>query len=257
MSEFQDKVALITGGASGLGAACAKAFVAAGAKVVITDRNDRAGEALAAELGEAAQFMVQDVTDEARWAEIVAAVGDRHGRLDVLVNSAGIGVMGSFEHTSLEHFRLVHAVNVEGVFLACKSCLPLMRETAANTGDASIINLSSTAGLRGAAKLAAYCSSKGAVRLLSKSIALRCAEADYKIRCNSLHPSYVDTPMVQAMIHSAKDPTRMRDILERVSPAKRLGEPEEVAGAVLFLASEAARFINGAELPVDGGTTAR
>jgi 3(or 17)beta-hydroxysteroid dehydrogenase len=257
MSEFSDKVALITGGASGLGAACAKAFVDAGAQVVISDRNDRAGEALAEELGERAQFMIQDVTDEARWAEIVAAIGDRHGRLDVLVNSAGIGVMGSFEHTSLEHFRLVHAVNVEGVFLGCKACLPLMRETAERTGDAGIVNMSSIAGLRGAAKLAAYCSSKGAVRLLSKSIALRCAEAGYKIRCNSLHPSYIDTPMVQAMIHSAKDPARMRDILERVSPAKRLGEPEEVAGAVLFLASEAARFINGAELPVDGGTTAR
>lgn len=257
MFDFSDKVVLVTGAASGLGAACARHFHEAGASVVLTDRDGERGRALARELGERARFEPQDVTDEARWVELMGQIDEAFGGLDVLVNSAGIGLMGTIEDTSLEHFRLVHAVNVEGVFMGCKAAIPLLRRRARETGDAAIINVSSVAGLRGASKLAAYCSSKGAVRLLTKSIALHLAEQGDAIRCNSIHPSYIDTPMVQGMINLSEDRARARSILERVSPARRLGQPEEVARVVLFLASDAASFLNGVELPIDGGTTAR
>jgi 3(or 17)beta-hydroxysteroid dehydrogenase len=257
MIDFHDKLVLITGGASGIGAGCARRLCELGATVVLADIDEPRGSALAAELGERASFEPLDVTDEARWQELIATLEAKHDRLDALINAAGIGVMGSIEDTSLAMFRRVQAVNVEGVFLGCRTALPLLRRTAKRTGDASIVNLSSTAGLRGAAKLAAYCASKGAVRLLSKSIALDCAERGDAVRCNSIHPSYIETPMVQMMIESAEDPARMRSILERVSPVRRLGRVEEVADAIVFVASSAASFINGAELPIDGGTTAR
>ena len=257
MFDYSDRVVLITGAASGLGKGCAAHFIEAGATVVLTDRKHKAGEAFAAELGERASYMPLDVTEEARWVELLPDIEQRHGRLDVLVNSAGIGMMGSVEDTSLETFRLIHAINVEGTFLGCKYALPLLRKGAAAAGDAAIINVSSVAGLRGVAKLAAYCSSKGAVRLLSKSVAMHCAEQGDAIRCNSIHPSFIDTPMVQDMINFAPDPERMRKMLIRTSPAKRLGEVEEVARVVLFLASPAASYLNGVELPIDGGTTAR
>ncbi len=253
MFDFRDKIVLLTGAASGIGASCARRFHAAGAEVVLTDRAHAPGRALAAELGDRARYLELDVTDEVGWAAVIAELE----RLDVLVNSAGIGIMGSIEDTSLEHFRLVHAVNVDGVFLGCKAALPLLRAAGEQRGDAAIVNLSSIAGIRGVAKLAGYCSSKGAVRLLTKSIALHCAEQGYKVRCNSLHPSFIETPMVERMIAGAPDPERMRKVLLRVSPSGRFGRPEEVADAVLFIASPAASYINGAELPIDGGTTAR
>jgi len=255
--DFSDKVVLLTGASSGIGAACARRFHAFGAQVVLSDRNHELGRELARELGERARYVELDVTDEAGWAAVIAELESAFGRLDVLVNSAGIGVMGSIEDTSLEQFRLIHAVNVEGVFLGCRAALPLLRKTGEQSGDAAIVNLSSIAGMRGVAKLAAYCSSKGAVRLLTKSIALHCAEQHDKVRCNSLHPSFIATPMVEQMIAGAPDPERMRKILLRVSPSQRFGRPEEVADVVVFLASPAATYINGAELPIDGGTTAR
>lgn len=257
MFDFTDRVVLITGAASGIGKGCAAHFIEAGATVVLTDRQDEAGEALAAGLGERASYRSLDVTDENRWMSLMSELEGNHGRLDVLINSAGVGVMGSVEDTSLEHFRLVHAINVDGTFLGCKYALPLLRKGAAAAGDAAIINVSSIAGMRGVAKLAAYCSSKGAVRLLSKSVALHCAEQGDAIRCNSIHPSFIDTPMVQRMIHGAPDPDRMREVLLRTSPAKRFGEVDEVARVVVFLASPAASYLNGVELPIDGATTAR
>jgi 3(or 17)beta-hydroxysteroid dehydrogenase len=253
MYDFTGKVALVTGAASGLGLDAATQFVRCGASVVMSDVQVDRGLAAAAALGERALFLEQDVTDEARWQQVMEEVQTRFGRLDVLLNAAGMGLFASLEETSLQAFRKVHAVNVDSVFMGCKAALPLMRRS----GGGSIINLSSTAGLRGVGKLAAYCSAKAAVRLLTKSIALDCAERGDNIRCNSLHPSYIDTPMVQELISLGGDRKAMRKRLERVSPMNRLGRPGEVSSAILFLASEEASFINGAEIPVDGGATAR
>jgi 3(or 17)beta-hydroxysteroid dehydrogenase len=251
-SSFANKVVLITGGASGIGKECAKQFLAQGARVAIADIDSRQGRIVVDEVGPNAEFWALDVTSESAWREVTSAVHAHWGRLDVLVNGAGIGIYASIEDTTLEQFRRVHAVNVEGVFLGCKAAIPLLREH-----GGSIVNLSSIAGLRGVAKLAAYNSAKGAVRLLTKSIALHCAESGYNIRCNSLHPSYIDTPMVQKMIAESDNPERMLSVIKRVSPMNRIGSPPEVAAVVVFLASDAASFINGAEIPIDGGATAR
>jgi 3(or 17)beta-hydroxysteroid dehydrogenase len=253
MGQFADKVVLITGGASGIGKECARQFLAQGARVALTDIDSRQGLRAVDELGGNVEFWALDVTSEGAWHEVTSAVNARWARLDVLVNGAGILLHADIEQTTLEQFRLIHAVNVEGVFLGCKAAIPLMRRN----GGGAIVNVSSIAGLRGVAKLAAYNSAKGAVRLLTKSIALHCAEAGYDIRCNSLHPSYIDTPMVQKMIAESSNPERLLTVMNRVSPLNRMGTAQEVAAVAVFLASDAAAFINGAEIPIDGGATAR
>jgi NAD(P)-dependent dehydrogenase (short-subunit alcohol dehydrogenase family) len=250
--DFAGRVALITGGASGIGHECARQFVARGAQVLLADIDVAGGEAAARELGALAAFHPLDVTSEPQWDAIMQTAVKRWNRLDVLVNAAGIAINADIEHTTLEQFHRVHAVNVDGVFLGCKAALAVMRK-----GRGSIINLSSIAGLRGVAKLAAYNSAKGAVRMLTKSIALHCAEQGYDIRCNSLHPSYVDTPMVRNFIAESENPARTLSIVNRVSPMNRMGRAEEVAATVVFLATDGASFINGAEIPIDGGASAR
>jgi 3(or 17)beta-hydroxysteroid dehydrogenase len=250
--DFTGRLVLITGGASGIGRECARQFTARGAHVLLADIDAAQGEAAARELGPLAVFHSLDVTSEAQWATLMQVVVGRWQRLDVLVNAAGVAINADIEHTTLEQFHWVHAVNVDGVFLGCKAALAVMRG-----GRGSIINLSSIAGLRGVAKLAAYNSAKGAVRMLTKSIALHCAEAGYDIRCNSLHPSYVDTPMVRNFIAESENPARTLSIVNRVSPMNRMGRAEEVAATVVFLATDGASFINGAEIPIDGGASAR
>jgi len=246
------RVVLITGGASGIGEECARQFIAQGARVVLADIDAAHGEALARDLGASAEFQWLDVTSEPAWQRLAGHLSERYGCLDVLVNAAGIVLHADIEDTSLQDFRRVHAVNVEGVFLGCRTAIALMKAK-----GGAIVNLSSIAGLRGVAKLAAYNAAKGAVRLLTKSVALSCAEKGYDIRCNSVHPSYVDTPLVRAMIDSAPDPARLRSVMSRVSPLNRMARPEEIASVVVFLAGGGATFINGAEIPVDGGATAR
>lgn len=253
MVDLEGKVALVTGAASGLGKACAASLTAHGARVVATDVNALEGREVADAIGRRCDFLAQDVTEESAWVEVIDAVMARYDRLDILVNNAGIGHIGSVEDTSLEDWQRVQRINVDGVFLGCKYAIPAMRKG----GYGSIINMSSIAGLRGAAQLAAYNASKGAVRLLTKSVALSCAERGDNIRCNSLHPSFIDTPLVQSLVDASPDPERMAKMVQRTSPMNRLGRPEEVALTVVFLASEAASFINGVELPVDGGTMAR
>ena len=252
MNRLDGKVCLITGGASGIGRGSARKLVAEGARVVIADRNVEGGAAVAAELGAPHRFEPLDVTDEAGWTRVVEATVAAFGRLDVLVNSAGIAVWGNIERLSLAEWRQQHAVNADGTFLGCRAAIGAMK----TTGGGSIINLSSVAGLIGVADAAAYCSSKGAVRLLSKSVALHCARAGYNIRCNSVHPSFIDTPMVDIVVGAAKDQAKMRAMVEHAAPLGRIGQVDDVANLILFLASDESKFITGSELVVDGGLTA-
>ena len=247
------KVALVTGAASGIGRACAHRFAREGCRVVLADRDEVTGRAAAAELGEPHLFVTLDVTQEDAWAATVARTIEAFGRLDILVNSAGIGIPGDIETATLASWRLVNAVNSDGTFLGCRAVFAAMKAA----GGGSIINISSVAGLVGDPDLPAYCASKGAVRLLTKSVALHAARQGYGIRCNSLHPSFVQTPMVDRLIAFAKDPEKARKQIERAAPLGRIGEVDDVATAAVFLASDESKFVTGSELVVDGGTTAR
>lgn len=244
------KTALITGAASGIGRATAALFHAEGAKVAATDHNEKG---LVETKAFADLVLPQDVTDEARWRQVVDAVVATIGRLDILVNSAGIAFKGNIETATLDDWRKTHAVNVEGTFMGCREAIRVMKAT----GGGSIVNLSSVAGIIGDAQSAAYCASKGAVRLLTKSAALHCGRAGYNIRLNSVHPSFADTAMVQELIASSKNPERVREGLARAAPMGRLGRAEEVASTILFLASDESSFTTGAEIVVDGGLTAQ
>lgn len=250
----EGKVALVTGGASGLGAASARMLVREGAKVAITDVNEAGAQALARELGEATRAWRLDVTREQDWGAVVDAVLATFGRLDVVLNNAGMGIAKDVEELSLEEWRLVHAVNLDGVFLGCKHAIRAMRQCGAR---GSIINMSSVAGLVGVAALPAYCSAKSGVRLLTKSVALHCAQKGYGIRCNSLHPVFVETPMVEELANLSGDAAKARERMIRGIPLGRLGHADEVAHAVVFLASDESSLMTGSELVLDGGATAQ
>jgi 3(or 17)beta-hydroxysteroid dehydrogenase len=254
MNRLSGKTALITGAASGIGAAIAAAFAAEGAFVVVSDINVDKGEAAAKALGDKGRFMAHDVTDEAQWAEVMAAIVAERGGLDILVNNAGItGAEGGHphdpEHASLEDWRKVMAINLDSVFLGCKHAIQTMR--AVGKGG-SIINMSSRSGLVGVPKTAAYAASKAAIRNHSKSVALYCAEQNLGIRCNSLYPASIRTPMWDAMIDGADDEKRMLDNM----PLHRFGRPDEVAAVAILLASDEATYITGSEFNIDGGILA-
>ncbi len=252
MHRLEDKVAIVTGGASGIGRGCALRLAAEGASVVIADRDEVAGQAVAAELGGRHLFLPLDVTQEADWDRVVAETTRVFGRLDILVNGAGVAIFKDLEHTTLEDWRFVNGVNSDGVFLGCRAALPAMKAS----GGGSIINVSSVAGLIGVADAPAYCASKGAVRLLTKSVALYAARQGFNIRCNSVHPSFIDTPMMAAVVAQATDPAKARRQFERAAPLGRLGQVDDVANLVVYLASDESRFVTGAEIAVDGGLTA-
>jgi 3(or 17)beta-hydroxysteroid dehydrogenase len=238
------KAALITGGASGLGRAMAQAFAAEGARVAIADIDRERGEAVARGIGARAIFLAHDVTDEEQWIGNLAAAASEFGRLDTLVNNAGIGTRGTVESTSLEEWRRIHAVNLDGPFLGCKHAIPLI----AKAGGGAILNISSVAGLIGARDSAAYCSSKGGLRLLTKSVAMHCAHRKNGVRCNSVHPVYTDTPMVGQMLAESRQPEKMLEAMKAMIPLGRLGTPEELAAMAVYLVSDEAAF--------DGGYTA-
>jgi len=249
MGRVQDKIAVVTGAASGIGLATARLLIEEGARVVLADIATEAGQRAAQELGTRASFRHLDVTQEEQWIATLEATAREHGRIDILVNNAGIGILKDIEATTLEDWRRIMDVNLDGVFLGCKHAVRLMKDT----GGGSIVNLSSIAGI---VDLAAYCASKGGVRLLTKSVALHCARKKYNIRCNSVHPSFADTPMVQSTIASARDPDKMRANLQAAAPLGRMAQPVEVARTILFLASDDSTFTTGAEFLVDGGATA-
>ena len=257
MGRVDGKIAIVTGAASGIGRACAQHLAREGATVVLTDRDAPGGRAAAEALGAPHVFRALDVTDPAAWASVVDETVRALGRLDVLINAAGIAVLHDIERTTLDEWRSVHAVNGEGTFLGCQAAVRAMKAT----GGGSIVNVSSVAGIVADPDMAAYCASKGAVRLLTKAVALHAARAGYGIRCNSVHPAFIDTPMVDAMIAAASDATPDRTLtrakLERAIPLRRLGEPADVAHLVVYLASDESTFVTGAELVIDGGLSAR
>jgi len=246
MARLSGKVSVVTGAASGLGRADAEVLAREGASVVLTDINAKAGQALADELNRlragSALFLEQDVRDESRWAEVIRTTVQRFGRLDVLVNNAGVVIIATPETTTLEQFRFANAVMSEGVFLGCKYAIPAMRDS----GGGSIINMSSVASHLGYPVFFAYSAAKGAVRSMTKSIAVHCQMNKYNIRCNSIHAGAIETPMID----QANRELGIDKSVYEASP-QGLGRPEDVANLVVFLASDESRFINGAELMLD------
>ena len=242
----QDKVILVTGGAGGLGAEMVSLLCRNGAKVYILDLDEKKGQLLAESLGERSRFIKLDLTSEEAWKSTIETIVEEAGRIDVLVNNAGINIRKPIEEMVISEFNTMMLVNVGSVFLGTKYVLPVMRKQ----GGGAIINTSSVCGLIGHKYTPeAYTTTKGAVTLLTKSIASRYGSEN--IRCNSIHPSTVDTPLVQEMF---KDPVKKQQRLDEV-PLGRLAASSDVANAVLYLASDEASFINGVALPVDGGVT--
>ncbi len=254
------KVALVTGGGSGIGRGCARLLAAEGARVMVSDLDHATAQAVAAEVGDDARDLTLDVRDELGWRRGIATTLEAHGRLDILVNAAGRLNLASIEDESLTDFRELQAVNVEGVFLGCKFAIDAMRRTTIDKSEpgGSIINLSSVSGLIGGHNLAAYNASKGAVRLLTKSVALYCARKARGVRCNSVHPAFIDTPMVDRLVGAVSgDPEEVREKLAQMVPLGRIGTVDDVAYAVLYLASDESAFMTGSELVIDGGMTAQ
>jgi 3(or 17)beta-hydroxysteroid dehydrogenase len=248
VGRVEGKVALVTGGGSGLGKADCEILAAEGAKVVVSDINEAAAEAVAASIGANAIAIKHDVSSEEDWRHVIEKVEMAFGGLNILVNNAGIVVLADPENTTLEQFRKANAVMSEGVFLGCKYAIPLI----AKSGGGSIINMSSTASHLGYPIFFAYTAAKGAVRAMTKSIAIHCQEKGYGIRCNSVHPAAIETPMIQ---FAEGRPGKENLIPDGVLPSGSAGAPKDVAKLILYLASEESRFVNGAEILIDNALT--
>lgn len=254
-SRLKDKVALITGAGAGIGETTARRFAEEGAIVVATDMDGDSVAAVASAINAAggrAEGLVQDVTNEAGWAQLVEDIVARHGGLHVLVNNAGIALPATVEDATLEDWRKVQAVNVEGVFMGCRAAIGAMK----NCGG-SIINISSIEGIVGEPNTAAYNTSKGGVRSMTKSVALHCAKEGYPIRVNSVHPGFILTAMVEQGIASLPEDVA-QEFQERVLreiPLVAMGEPLDIANGCTFLASDESKYMTGSELVIDGGYT--
>jgi NAD(P)-dependent dehydrogenase (short-subunit alcohol dehydrogenase family) len=259
-NRMQGRVALVTGGASGIGAACAKTLAGAGASVLVTDIDETLGEQVVSAInasGGRAKFAQHDVTDESQWASVVAQCQAEFGGINVLVNNAGIAIMCDVFEMSLEDWQRQQAINLDGVFLGVKHCVPVMKDMA---DGGSVINISSVAGLQGAAGLSAYNATKGGVRLFTKGVALECGRNGWPVRVNSVHPGIIATPIWDKI-----DPTLAADgsnnydpdeMSEAAVPTGIAGQPTDIANGVLFLASDESSYMTGSELVIDGGISA-
>lgn len=258
MGRVQDKVAIVTGAALGLGEASAAMLAREGAKVVVTDIRDVEGEAVEKKIrdgGGEALYLHHDVAQEAAWEQVMKETLSRFGRLDILVNNAGVVHSCAPEEETLERWRRLMSINLDGVFLGTKHAIPAMRQKQPSGG--SIINLSSIAGQIGIPDIGAYCASKGGVRLYTKSVALHCAKQGWNIRVNSIHPGYIWTPMVEHYLAEHGDVEEGRKATGALHPLGHVGEPDDIAYGVLYLASDESKFVTGAELVIDGGYTAQ
>jgi NAD(P)-dependent dehydrogenase (short-subunit alcohol dehydrogenase family) len=256
----EGKIALITGGAQGLGEAASRMLAREGARVAITDVNIEGARKVAASINEtrkgAAIALAHDVTQEDQWVRVLAETDQAFGGLHVLVNNAGIGLTKDLEQITLEEWRHVHAIDLDGVFLGCKHAVGLMAQTVKATGlGGSIVNISSISGIIAGHNMAAYNSAKAGVRHLSKSVALYCARKGMNIRSNSVHPVFIATPILDGLVQRfGKEEAYAK--LARQVPLGKIGEPDDIAYAVLYLASEESKFVTGSELKVDGGISA-
>jgi NAD(P)-dependent dehydrogenase (short-subunit alcohol dehydrogenase family) len=237
MARLRDKVILITGAAGGIGSAIGRAIVREGGKPVLTDM-----------AGVAGMDHALDVTSEDDWMRVIAAVG----RLDGLVNAAGIAPIGTVESTDYALWRKVMAINLDGTFLGCKHGM-----TAIKRNGGSIVNISSVSGIVGGHNLAAYNASKGGVRLLTKSVALHGARQKPQVRCNSVHPTFIEGPMAESLFKVVPNPAEVKARMERQIPLQRFGKPAEVADMIVYLLSDESVFVTGAEFVIDGGLTAQ
>lgn len=242
MDRVKGKVVIVTGAASGVGKEDALLLASEGARLVLTDINEEGGRAVANDLGECAIFIRHDISSEHDWEQVMEATRQRFGRLDALVNNAAILKMGSIEDTTLEDWRTVHRVNADGYFLGCKYAVASMKQS----GGGSIVNMSSVAALTGIPMVCAYSGAKASVAALTRSVAVHCRLNGYRIRCNSIHPDGILTPMTLGFLGDNVDRLRIEN-----DPASRFCDPKDVANLVLFLVSEESRFINGAELRID------
>ncbi len=254
---LKDKIALISGSARGIGQATAELFHKEGAIVIISDIRDNAGEEIAQKLGERAEYIQLDVRDENSWSRATEYLTNKFGRIDILVNNAGItGLLESTgpwdaENSDLESWEEIHRVNSTGVMLGCKYAIRLMKEK-----GGSIVNISSRSGLVGIPGAVAYAASKAAVRNHTKSVALYCAAEGYKIRCNSIHPAAIMTPMWDAMLGEGEQKEKTIQEIEIGIPLGHFGEPLDVAYGILYLASDESKYVTGIELSIDGGILA-
>lgn len=251
MGRVSGKVALVTGAASGIGRASARMLAREGARVAVADIDLEGARAVADAIGEAAIALPQDVTDEAAWPEALDAAIGAFGGLHVLVNSAGTALNGTVEETSLEDWRAIHALDLDSVFLGCKHAI---RRISASGGGA-IVNIASISANVAGHNLAAYNSAKAGVRHLTKSVALHCAREANGVRCNSIHPAFVDTPILDTILKKGNRGEGLQKLARQV-PLGIVGVPDDVAWAVVYLASDESRFMTGAELILDGGISA-
>ena len=266
MDRVKGKIALVTGAASGIGRGCAQLLAREGATVVATDVQDDAGRDAVAAIKKAdgdAVYLHHDVSSEDAWISVVAEVKQRFGRLDVLVNNAGIAIPGLVTEMSLADWRRQESINLDGVFLGVKHSLPLMRAS----GGGSIVNISSLAGLKGSAGLSAYCATKGGVRLFTKAVALECAAAKDHVRVNSVHPGIIETaiwgsiaggmPGSALSTRPGANAPDLDALSMMVVPIGVKGLPDDIAAGVLYLASDDSRYVTGTELVIDGGMSTR